>query len=50
MDKVVELSNRYDLFISDASHLAIMKAHDLTNIATNDSDFERVEWIKVWSP
>lgn len=50
MDKAVELSNRYDLFISDASHLAIVKAQDITSIATNDSDFERVEWIKVWSP
>jgi predicted nucleic acid-binding protein len=50
MDKAVELSNRHGLLISDASHLAIMKDQGITNIATNDRDFERVEWIEVWKP
>ena len=40
----------YALLTNDAFHVATMKGHGITNIATNDSDFERVEWIKVWKP
>ena len=31
-------------------HVATMKRQGITNIATNDPDFERVEWLKVWKP
>lgn len=27
-----------------------MKANKLRYITTNDSDFDRVEWITVWKP
>ncbi|MCK4736385.1 MAG: PIN domain-containing protein [Methanophagales archaeon] len=40
----------YRLMSNDAIHVATMKQHGITNIATNDPDFERVEWIKVWKP
>lgn len=50
MDKAVELAKRHGLFISDATHLAIMNDQGITNIATNDSDFERVNGIDVYKP
>jgi hypothetical protein len=31
---------------TDAAHLAIMKNNGIKNLASNDSDFERVPWIK----
>ena len=50
LDMAVDLSNRHGLLISDASHLAVMKAQGVTNIATNDSDFERVNGIDIYKP
>jgi len=40
----------YSLLPNDAIHLATMKKYGIRNIATNDSDFERVGGIKVWRP
>jgi len=47
---VLESMKRYRLMSNDAIHVATMKQRGITNIATNDPDFERVEWIKVWKP
>jgi len=38
------------LLTNDAFHVATMKRHGITNIATNDPDFKRVDWLKVWKP
>ena len=38
------------LLTNDAFHVATMKRYGITNIATNDPDVERVEWLKVWKP
>ncbi len=38
------------LLPNDAIHVATMKRHGITSIATNDPDFERVGWLKVWKP
>ncbi len=38
------------LLINDAIHAATCKYYDIKNIATNDSDFERVDFLKVWKP
>jgi predicted nucleic acid-binding protein len=46
----LESMKRYRLMSNDAIHVATMKGHGITNIATNDPDFERVEWLKVWTP
>jgi len=35
---------------TDAMRVSAMKRHGITNIATNDRDFKRVEWLKVWKP
>jgi hypothetical protein len=31
-------------------HVVTMHRYGITNIATNDSDFERVEWVLIWKP
>ena len=41
----LECSKEYGLLSNDAVHLATMKRHGITNIATTDGDFERVEWL-----
>lgn len=46
----VEFSKKYGLLSNDAFHVAVMKKYGVKNIATNDKDFERVDWIKVWKP
>jgi len=46
----VEISRIYNLMATDAMHASVMKKHGITNIATNDNDFKRVEWLKVWKP
>ena len=46
----IKISKRYWLMATDAFHVATMKKHGITNIATNDPDFERVNGTKVWKP
>ena len=47
---IAEVAKKYTLMATDAVHVAIMRRHGLTNIATNDPDFERVGWLTVWKP
>ena len=44
------LAKTYFLLSNDATHVATMKTHGISDIATNDPDFERVAGIKVWKP
>ena len=46
----IEISKKYWLMATDAFHVATMKRYGITNIATNDPDFERVNGTKVWKP
>lgn len=46
----LKYSKKYGLLSNDAIHLATMEKHGITNIATNDGDFERVEWLMIWKP
>ncbi len=46
----VNTSKNYNLMATDAMIVEIMKRNNLKDIATNDGDFERVDWIKVWKP
>ena len=48
--ELVEVISGYFLLPNDAIHVATMKRYGITNIATNDPDFERVGWLKVWKP
>ncbi|MCZ7362147.1 MAG: PIN domain-containing protein [Candidatus Methanoperedens sp.] len=44
------LRKEFGLMTNDSLNLQVMKINDLNDIATNDSDFSRVEWLKVWNP
>jgi predicted nucleic acid-binding protein len=46
----LKLMKSYRLLSNDAIHVATMKARGISNIATNDPDFERVDWLTVWKP
>lgn len=46
----IETSRSYNLMATDAIIVEIMKQNGLKDIATNDSDFERIEGITVWKP
>ena len=46
----IEIAKTNMLLTHDASHLAVMRFTGLSDIATNDSDFGRVEGVKVWRP
>jgi len=46
----VDLSKKYHLLAMDSAHLAVMRRNDLTNLATNDADFNRVAELKIWKP
>lgn len=46
----LDFSKRYGLLSSDAIHLATMQEEEITALASNDSDFERVEWLTLWKP
>lgn len=41
---------KYKLMSNDAVQVATCKVHKIENIATNDNDFERVNFLKVWKP
>ena len=49
-DTALDYSKEYCLLSNDAIHVATMKRYGITNIATNDPDFERVGGIMVWKP
>jgi len=48
--KGVEHSNTFGLMAMDGAHIAVMEAHGLTDLASNDSHFQRVPWIKLYQP
>lgn len=45
-----DLAKKYQLLPRDASHPGIMRRNMIKNIATSDSDFERIKDLKVWMP
>ncbi len=53
-DKTHEKANaiirKYKLMNIDAINAALIEEHGIENIATNDRDFERVDFLKVWKP
>jgi len=40
----------YHLLPRNATHLSIILSLNVPNIATTDSDFDKVKEIKVWKP
>jgi predicted nucleic acid-binding protein len=47
---VRELSRNYGLLSNDAVHLATMQKEGAKTLASNDRDFERADWVKLWKP
>lgn len=45
-----ELRRKYSLLANDSLNLYVMVSNHLSDIATNDTDFERVEGVRVWKP
>jgi predicted nucleic acid-binding protein len=41
---------KYNLLSADAIHSVSCKLHGIEHITTNDSDFERVDFLKLWVP
>jgi predicted nucleic acid-binding protein len=55
LDRIFEmhftiLEEKYSLLAKDAYITSFAKSYGITNIATNDRDFEHVEWLDVWRP
>ena len=50
ISKFVRLSKEYMLTAADAAHLATMEANGIISMASNDRDFKRVPWLKLWRP
>lgn len=50
VEKSIYLGLRYGLLTTDAIHLSTIIQYGINNIATNDSDFERIESITIYKP
>jgi predicted nucleic acid-binding protein len=46
----LECASEYRLLPRDALHTACCKAFGITEMATNDADFERVGFLNLWKP
>lgn len=53
-ERILELalgySKEYGLLSNDAFHLATMKQEGVSTMASNDRDFDNVEWVRLWRP
>jgi hypothetical protein len=47
LDLALEISQKYGLLATDAIHAATMKIVGLNILASNDRDFERVDWLEL---
>jgi len=47
---VIEACKKYNLLTRDALHILTMQTHGLNELASTDSDFQRVPWIKLYQP
>jgi predicted nucleic acid-binding protein len=43
-------SQQFELLTGDALVVAVMQAHGLTHLASNDADFDRVTWLTRYEP
>ena len=50
IDMIEENMKRYNLLSSDAIHLSPCRLQNIEYMATNDSDFERVDFLNLWMP
>ncbi|WP_456475673.1 PIN domain-containing protein [Candidatus Pyrohabitans sp.] len=50
LEEALNISRKHGLLFSDALHAACCKIYNIPDIATNDADFQRVDFLKVWKP
>ena len=50
IDMVEANMKRHNLLSSDAIHVSSCKVQNIEYMATNDSDFERVDFLNLWMP
>ncbi len=50
IDGAAALSQQFGLLSNDALLVAIMQQHGLTNLASNDADFDRVPGLTRYAP
>lgn len=50
LERASECSIQYQLLTNDALTVAVMEKLRLTDIATNDDDFDSIAHLKVWKP
>ena len=50
LDRAAEISQQHGLLINDALLVAIMREHGLTNLASQDADFDRVPGLIRYAP
>ena len=50
MKHVLTLCKKYGLLMRDGLHVATLMGKNLSEIATTDTDFERIPSLTVWSP
>lgn len=43
-------AKRYGLILADSTHLTVMERKGITNIATSDYDFKKIDNITLWVP
>ncbi len=49
--EVIEARRMFGILLgNDAVHAATCKAFGVSDIATNDADFERVSYLRIWKP
>lgn len=49
-EKASSCIKKYRLMSNDAINAALAREHNITHIAANDADFDRVDSLKVWKP
>ncbi|MGB9629157.1 MAG: type II toxin-antitoxin system VapC family toxin, partial [Thermodesulfobacteriota bacterium] len=45
-----EFKKKFMLFTNDAINLAVMKNNNIAYLASNDSDFEKVDFLTLYKP
>lgn len=48
--QIVELGKKYQLILRDAAHVCACQVMGLSHIASNDADFDRVDFLTRWKP
>jgi predicted nucleic acid-binding protein len=50
LNDAMRISTKDHLLTGDAVIVALMRRHGITNLVTNDDDFDRVPGLTVWKP